>query len=256
MSAIAPHGIALRLALVLVGCLLGPSVAVATELVVFLPGASSQIEIQRRLESDPVCGGMTIAVTAKWRVFEEALEHRPALVLAPATLALVPGWCPELQAVVGGSERFRYLLVASEGVPDPTRLDQPTVGLLHELPRGSAEVFLGAAFPGLVPGRVRLTAKADDVPNLLGLELARVCVLTPDMLAGARARLAGSMQVIAHSRAVWHPMLYRHEAVAAGAGRTLTGLAPATLAALGFDHLVARDPATPAGWQAPEEGLP
>lgn len=250
----------LRLAvLVTVMCLgmprLGSPLA-AAELVVFLPSATSQLEMQRRLEADPACVGLTITVTAKWRMCEEALERHPTLVLAPATLALVPGWRPELQAVVAGSDRFRYLLVAGDAALTVAQLDHPAVGLLQELPRDRSEAFLAAAFPGLTPGRVRLTAKADDVPNLLGLELARVCVLTPGMLTGARARLAGSMHVIARSRAVWHPMLYSNATVPAGAGRTLLGLAPATLAALGIDRLVARDPATPAGWQAPEEGLP
>lgn len=245
----------LRLAvLVTVICLGSP--ARAAELVVFLPGAASQLEVQRCLETDPACAGLTITVAAKWRMFEEALAHHPTLVLAPATLTLVPGWRPELQAVVAGSERFRYVLVAGDAALPLPQLDQASVGLLQELPRADAETFLQAAFPGFTPGRVRLTAKADDVPNLLGLELARVCVLTPGMLTGARARLAGSMHVIARSRAVWHPILYSNVMTPAGGGRTLGSLAPATLAALGFDRLVARDPATPAGWQAPEEGLP
>jgi hypothetical protein len=248
-------GAALRLGVLFITLALGVPTW-AAELVVFLPGVSSQLEVQRRLETDPACAGLTITVAAKWRIFEEALERHPALVLAPATLASVPGWRPELQAVVAGSERFRYLLVAGDAALTLAQLDHPAVGLVQELPRGDVDGFLTAAFPGLVPGRVRLAAKADDVPNLLGLELARVCVLTPGMLEGARARLAGSLHVIARSGAVWHPMVYSTTTVPGGAGRTLLDLAPATLAALGFDHLVARDPAVPAGWQAPEEGLP
>jgi hypothetical protein len=243
-----------RLALLLLLCTGSPTLAL--ELVVFQPGAISQLELQRRLESDPACAGMTVSVAAKWRILEEALVRRPALVLAPSTLTGTPEWRPELQAVVAGSERFRYLLVASDEAMTLPRLEGATVGMLHELPRGEGEEFLRTAFPGLAAGRVRLAAKADDVPNLLGLELARACVLTPGMLAGARARLATSMQVVARSRAVWHPMLYRHDTQPAGAGRTLLGLAPATLAALGFDRLVARDPALPATWQAAEEDLP
>lgn len=245
-----------RLGLWLVALLWPSTQVAATELVVFLPGAASQIELQRRLEADPACAGLTITVAGKWRALEQALERQPELVLGPATVSLLPRWRPELQAVVAGSDRFRYQLVTSDAALTVAQLDDATVGLLYELPRDHAEEFLRTAFPGLTVGRVRLAAKADDVPNLLGLELARACVLTPGMLAGARARLAGSMQVIAHSRAVWHPLLYRHETQPAGAGRQLLGVTPDTLAALGFDRLVARDPALPAGWQATEEGVP
>jgi hypothetical protein len=222
------------------------------ELVVFLPSAPSQLAVQRTLSGDPACAGLTITVASRWRAVEEALARKPALVLAPATFAVIPGWRPELQALVAGSDRFSYELVGTDAGATLATLAQAPIGMLQELPRANAEQFLTTAFPGLVPGRVRLAAKADDVANLLGLELARVCVLTPGMSADARARLAGAMHVLARSRPVWHPMLYANDAEPAGAGRALTGLAPATLAALGFDRLVARDPATPPGWLAPE----
>lgn len=224
----------------------------ASELVVFLPSAPSQIALQRALENDPACAGLTITVAPKWRTLEDALTRKPALVLAPATFALVPGWRAELQSVIGGSERFRYVLVGADADATLAQMAQAPVGLVQELPREAAEAFLTAAFAGFTPGRVRLAAKADDVPNLLGLELARVCVLTPTMLTDARARLAGSMHVLARSRPVWQPMLYANNAEPPGAGRALMGLTPTTLAALGLERLVARDPATPAGWQAPE----
>ena len=233
-----------------------PLPLVASELVVFLPGATSQIGMQRALESDPACAGLTITVVPKWRALEDALVRKPAMVLAPATFALVPGWRAELQATVAGSDRFRYLLVAANASLTLAQLHEPTVGMLHEVPRESAEGFLAALFPGLAPGHVRLAAKVDDVPNLLGLELARVCVLTPAMLAGAHARLADSLQTLARSRPVWQPMLYVHGGEPADTGRVLVGLAPVTLAALGFERLVARDPALPMGWQAPEEVAP
>lgn len=223
-----------------------------SELVVFLPGAPSQIALQRALENDPACAGLTITVAPKWRTLEEALTRTPALVLAPATFALIPGWRPELQSVSGGSEHFRYVLVGADAGATLAQMAQAPVGMVQELPREAAEAFLAAAFPGFTPGRVRLAAKADDVPNLLGLELARVCVLTPAMLADARARLAGSMHVLARSRPVWQPMLYAKNAEPPGAGRALLGLTPVTLAALGLDRLVARDPAAPVGWQAPD----
>jgi hypothetical protein len=228
----------------------------ASELVVFLPGAPSQLALQRALASDPACAGMTVTVAPKWRALEEALARRPSLVLAPATFAVVPGWRAELQAVVAGTDRFSYELVATEAGATVAGMHQAPIGMLQELPRDQAGAFLVATFPGFVAGRVRLAAKADDVANLLGLELVRVCVLTPAMAADARARLAGAMHVLARSRPVWQPMLYANESEPAGAGRALAGLAPATLAALGFDRLVARDPALPPGWLVPEAGAP
>lgn len=238
----------------LLGLLLAP--VSASELVVFLPGVPSQLVLQRTLASDPACAGMTVTIAPKWRVLEDALARKPVLVLAPATFALVPGWRPELQAVVAGNDRFTYDLVGTDAGATLARLAHAPVGMLQELPRDNAEGFLAAAFPGFVPGRVRLAAKADDVANLLGLELARVCVLTPGMSADARARLAGAMHVLSRSRPVWHPVLYVDTTAPAGAGRALTGLTPATLAALGFDRLVVRDPATPPGWLAPEADTP
>lgn len=228
----------------------------ASELVVFLPGAPSQLTAQRALMADPACAGLTVTIVPKWRALDDALERKPALVLAPATFAMVPGWRADLHAVVAGSDRFTYELVGTDANATLATLAQAQVGMLQELPRASAERFLSEAFPGFVPGRVRLAAKADDVANLLGLELARVCVLTPGMAADARARLAGAMHVLARSRPVWQPMLHVHESQPIGAGRALMGLAPATLAALGFDRLVVRDPATPPGWLVQEAGTP
>jgi hypothetical protein len=76
------------------------------------------------------------------------------------------------------------------------------------------------------------------------------------MAADARVRLAGAMHVLARSRPVWHPMLFVNATEPAGSGRALTGLAPTTLAALGFDRLVVRDPALPSVWLAAEAGTP
>jgi hypothetical protein len=187
---------------------------------------------------------------------EEALARAPALVLAPATFAVVPGWRAEAQAVVDGATWLRYDLVAREAAVTVDALGQAAVGVMQELPREHVDGFLAAAFPGLAPGRTRLTAKADDVANLLGLELARAVVLTPQMSTGARARLGAAMHVISRSRPVWHARLFVAERQPPGRGHTLLHLRPATLAALGFDRLVPGDPALAPGWQSPEAGGP
>lgn len=243
-----------RIAILLAALLLTP--LSASELVVFLPTAPSQLALQRTLRDDPACAGLTITIAPKWRAFEDALAREPALVLAPATFALTPDWRPELQAVVGGTDRFTYEMIGSDAGATIAGVAHAAVGMLQEVPRDAAETFLTEAFPGFIPGRVRLTAKADDVANLLGLELARVCVLTPGMASEARARLAGAMHVIGRSRPVWHPRLHVQATQSTGVGRALLQLTPATLAALGFDRLVACDPATPPGWLAPEAGTP
>lgn len=228
----------------------------ASELVVFLPHAPSQLAVQRALSADPACTGMTLTVVPKWRSLEEILARAPELVLAPSTFAVVPGWRAEAQAVVAGATWLRYDLVARDAAVRLDSVGQAAVGMLQELPRGEVDGFLATAFPGLAPGRTRLTAKADDVANLLGLELARAVVLTPDMSSSARARLGAAMHVVARSRPVWQARLFVAERLPPGRGHTLLHLRPETLAALGFDRLVPGDPALAPGWHAPEAGAP
>ena len=228
--------------------------APAGEALIYLPDAAAPAEIAATLRAAPALAAWQVRAVAKHRAFVTALTPAVDAVLCPAA-ALPAGWQPTRVLGRGGVRHERLALVAIDPAVDRARLAAGTVGLLLDGPREGLEATWAALMPGIGVGHLRPAARAEDVPRLLGLEMAQACLLTPAMRAEAERVFPGAVRELAQSRARWRPLLALRAQAPADATAFLD-LPPAALAALGGDAFLPLPDPPPADWRAPLDAEP